>query len=74
MTADQWFYHVAYQYRTATGTTYGDLTLTSPHRINSGDRFRNVREEIANERARDRVGELVITSVTLLAEPDEVTP
>lgn len=67
-----WFYHVAYQYQVANGTAYGDLTLSTPHRVDSSDRFRELREQISDKRARDRTSGLVITSITLLAEPDEV--
>lgn len=65
-----WFYHVAYQYPIRGGLAYGDTTITFRWRLDSDEKVCEVRAWLREDTADvspPRIGELVITSITLLA-------
>jgi hypothetical protein len=81
-----WFYHVAYQHPITTATghvlgyTYGDVTYDLDSRLDSDDKMWDLRNELGrhadrvHEDSRDgvqRSGGVVVTSITLLASPEE---
>lgn len=61
-----WFYHVAYQYPIRGGWMYGDITITLRWRMDSDAKVREVRSALGADTP-ERIGEVVITSITLLA-------
>ena len=69
MAKQGYFYHVAFQLRTATNTVYGDMSIIMRTRIDSDASLREVRAAIADKEP-GHLGDVVLTGITLLARVD----
>lgn len=70
MAEQPWFYHVAYRYETSNGYSVGYTTITSRQRLDTDEKFREAAARLTewtDTHTPRRTGDIVITSITLLA-------